>query len=1344
VRRAMHLHCARRLDASGQPDVRLAVASHYAEVAALLDVAAPRERAIAAHHFDHAAALARGTGNIESAAHFLTLARQLRPPDAWQREPAHTFSLDVSWHAVLCSLGRHAEADTVYAELVRRAGDPLQLVDPTCMQAQSLSSRQQYEASVQLGIALLGRLGIEVPAQAVAHAEAQLELDHFEVLARELPLERLVNAPHATAAVSATARLMSHLSVAAFFFHPETAFWLVLRCCRLWAERGFCEDMITPLAGTMLATIGLRDDYRTGWRAVQVAIETARQRAVGPAARRVYKVHGLIACHWFEPLEQAIPHARVAYDQLMKSGDFETACHACFISQTASLEVASHLDLAEKEIDAALQLAARTSNGHAADSFSSLRQFTRALRGDTDHFGSFCDAEFDETRHIEATRGNPTGAAVFRIYRAWSACLFFDTEALAVHVAAALPLKGHVTGFYPTVLLRVATCLSTLDRMAAWPAATRQGDPAFASLSETLTHHLGWLERRAADMPANFAHLLDWVEARRAACEQRHWDAACRFDVAMRRSGAAGRTLHHAMIVEQAGRFHLQGGLPSTGEHLLRKALAIYRRWGARGKALQLEQRFAFLGPTAPAAASTLRSSRSSPADIDRLAILRASQALSSETDLDRLVSQIVEVIAQLSGATGVCLLFRDDRTAGWAIVGGVRDGVPLPGLPQPTDAAAQLGLASSVVRYALRTLETEVIDDVCHDERFMHDPALAGARACSMLLMPVLSKGVVQAVLLLENRLALRFFTAEHLELLRVITSQLSISIENALLYRSLERRVADRTEALQRAAGQLMLRERALASSANGVIITDMTRPGMPIIYVNAMFEQITGYTADEALGRSASFLEGDDTDQPDARVLHDAIAAHRSCKVLLRNYRKDGSMFWNELSVAPVRDVDGLVTHFVDIQVDVTERIAAQESGRLRTERLNAVFDLSPDGFVLLDSEERVSIVNPAFERMTGLLAGDLLGLDRHAFEARLKELCGGIEAEVAVPPQFAETQPPAMWEGFDPTLPEAPSAGLARQGLLHLLKPQPRALLRRVRRGPVHVDERAGREGDRRSSARGPETVMYFRDMTRELEIDQMKSDFLSTAAHELRTPMTSIFGFTELLIRRRLSDAQREDLLGTIHRQAGTLINLINELLDLARIEARRGKDFRPKLQPLQPLVRGMLAGLMIQDDPRTVQVVMRTGPAWVNVDADKLSLALTNVVSNAYKYSVAGDITLTLVDRTREGRAEVGVRVTDQGIGMTAQQLSRLFERFFRADTSGRIPGTGLGTTIVKEVVELHGGQVEVDSKPGVGTAFTVWLPLHAAPSTEALTAMPVSPDLLRLDFGNAPSSRTR
>jgi signal transduction histidine kinase len=208
------------------------------------------------------------------------------------------------------------------------------------------------------------------------------------------------------------------------------------------------------------------------------------------------------------------------------------------------------------------------------------------------------------------------------------------------------------------------------------------------------------------------------------------------------------------------------------------------------------------------------------------------------------------------------------------------------------------------------------------------------------------------------------------------------------------------------------------------------------------------------------------------------------------------------------------------------------------------------------------------------------------------------------------------------------------------------------------------------------------------------------------------------------------------VLETVHRQSQLMINIVNELLDLARIEARRGSDFVLETVDLADLVRDVLHDFNPPQERAVPLLQTQATATTVSVDLNKMRQALTNVLSNAYKYSPGGgDVSVRLVGGPPAAAGlppTVGVEVRDAGIGMTAEQLARVSERFYRADASGSIPGTGLGMSIVKEITELLGGRLALASQPGEGTAVTLWLPTATAtaftPAPASLSATPAAP----------------
>ena len=434
-----------------------------------------------------------------------------------------------------------------------------------------------------------------------------------------------------------------------------------------------------------------------------------------------------------------------------------------------------------------------------------------------------------------------------------------------------------------------------------------------------------------------------------------------------------------------------------------------------------------------------------------------------------------------------------------------------------------------------------------------------------------------------------------------------------------------------------------------------------------------------------------------------------------------RKDGSTFPAELSLSRAYWSDR--TFVLVLLRDITERYAIQTELELyrldlerlvvqrtkelqdRSEQLNTIFALSPDGFVLFNRRLKVAFANRAFLHMLELESEQVLGLDENDFSALLARKClaqasfPGVAALRTTHKKQRQAQ-----QSSDASTHE-------QRQLFELAAPASRVIEVLIRM----------------SEAATVSQILYFRDVTHETEVDRMKSEFLSTAAHELRTPMASIYGYVELLRMREFDAPKRNQLLETVSRQSELMSSIINELLDLARIESRRGKDFVLEQVALQEVLAEVVAGYKPPAERLPPHLPSSQAPLWVQIDRKKLQQALLNILSNAYKYSPqGGTVQLRYCHAHTEGQGpQVGVQVQDQGIGMTPEQIQRVCERFYRADASGQIPGTGLGMSIVKEIVELSGGHLEIDSSLGQGTTVTLWLPVSEPP---ALAARPETP----------------
>jgi signal transduction histidine kinase len=243
------------------------------------------------------------------------------------------------------------------------------------------------------------------------------------------------------------------------------------------------------------------------------------------------------------------------------------------------------------------------------------------------------------------------------------------------------------------------------------------------------------------------------------------------------------------------------------------------------------------------------------------------------------------------------------------------------------------------------------------------------------------------------------------------------------------------------------------------------------------------------------------------------------------------------------------------------------------------------------------------------------------------------------------------------------------------------------------------------------------VTVLRDVTREAELDRMKTIFLGSVSHELRTPISAIKGFVDLLSdleAESLSDTGRE-YLGIVSANIRRLLSLANDLIDLSRIEVGEIALYREWTE-LEPLVEGAVDTVRQEYEKRglDLQVQIETGLPLLFLDRHRITQVLLNLLTNAYKYTVEGGGSLRVSQTDHTVQIEIG----DTGVGMTGKEQAHLFERFFRSnhEVVQKAGGSGLGLTIAKSMVELHGGKISVQSEYNVGTTFTVSLPLEEVP----------------------------
>lgn len=387
-------------------------------------------------------------------------------------------------------------------------------------------------------------------------------------------------------------------------------------------------------------------------------------------------------------------------------------------------------------------------------------------------------------------------------------------------------------------------------------------------------------------------------------------------------------------------------------------------------------------------------------------------------------------------------------------------------------------------------------------------------------------------------------------------------------------------------------------------------------------------------------------------------------------------------------------------VELNKQISERLLAEEKIKeysedlekkveKRTEELNQAFKMSEEsrdridailksvaeGLIVTDLRNRVILMNSVAENFLGIRFSDAVGrpIDSVVKEKILPEIVKNTLSKKTIGSQF----------DFE--------------------------LLNGDSKHPSIMQAVTSVIYDKERKKSGVVTIIH--DVTHERDVDRMKTEFLSTAAHELRTPLTSIQGFSEILMTKEgLSEEEKEKFLYYINKQSKGLAKIIRDMLDLSRIEDRRGLVINKTKCDIKKIIKEVISSFEEQSQIHKFKANFPEKSVELHVDKEKIEQILKNLIGNSVKYSPkGGDIKINV---EIDGDC-CKFLVKDQGIGMTSEQVEKVFDKFFRADASDTAPaGTGLGMTIVKYLVEAHNGKIWVESKKGKGTEVAFTIPL--------------------------------
>ena len=724
---------------------------------------------------------AKGSTAYASALQYFVAGQALLTDEAWERDHDLIFQLALQRAECEFLTGELTVAAERLEILRSRATDTVELAMATCLGIDVYMTLGQMDLAIATGLDYLRHVAIDWP---VHPTEEQVKTEYqriwSQLAGREI--EEVIDFPLMSDPASiATLDVLTKMVPPALFTDRNLFALVSCRGSSLSIERGSSD-------GSCLIYVWFSDiaghrfgDYQDAFRFAQLGYELVEKRGLKRFQASTYVSFAGMIMPWMKRLADCRNVQERAFEIASRNGDLTYAVYAR-VGLITQLTVAGEpLHAVQSEAEKGLDFARKAKFAFGIDTINRVLGFIRTLRGSTTHFGSFDHAGFDEKAFDRHLDHHPPMNQFWHWVRKLQVHFLVGDFASAIEASLkARPLLWAS----PTFEIADYELYSALSRAALWDSAS--SDQRREHL-EALSGHYQRLATWAESCPENFQDRATLVAAEIARIEGRSLAAIELYEQSIRSARGNGFVHNEALAHEVAAQFYAARGFETFADAYLRNARNCYDRWGAQGKVKQLDERYPRLreGRT-PAPSSTI----SAPfGQLDVEAVVRASQAISSEMVLPRLIEKLLRIAVEHAGAErGLLILIRggdrggEPRIEAEAITGpGKVEVVVRHAAVRPSD------LLQSALHYVIRTRERVLLDDASSDELYSKDDYVRRKHSRSVLCLPIIKQTKLVGALYLENALTPSAFTPDRVTVLQLLASQAAISLENVGLFSDL-----------------------------------------------------------------------------------------------------------------------------------------------------------------------------------------------------------------------------------------------------------------------------------------------------------------------------------------------------------------------------------------------------------------------------------------------------------------------------------------------------------------------------------------------------------------------------
>lgn len=752
---------------------------------------------------------AKNSAAYEAASKYFETALSLLPENQWEADYENSFNLSMNLAECEHINRNFRRAEQLFDEMNTNARDSLDKARICNLKVMMIASLGRHEEAVRLGIEGLGNFGIKIsnnPGKITIAAKAL----KIKFLLSRHKIESIEDLP--VVSDEKTLLLMNYLMslvTTSYYYKTDLVILLAMKMFELTLKKGLSRYSAYACVVYGSVAGGGLGDYETGYRLGRLALRLNKKFKNAELNSKLSLLFGSLIAVWKEPLDQSIDYIKEAINYSIENGDVNFAIFSMQAIIISMIPRGVNLDLIYREYASHINYIMELQDPGAVNYLISVRQFVQALKGETSALWSMDDKNFSEQTHISNMEKDGIPIILQRHYLIKTRLLYFSEkyrEAIITSEKSARLLNYS--------LGQIVIPEHYLYRALAMAAAAEKMNPVGRVIIRLKLKRILKMFRKWADLnPATFLDKEFLIKAELASLKKDYRKALSIYEEAYSASMNSGFTHCAAIACERASTLCTRLGLKQPSYAYISEAAALYKAWGAAGKikqmGLAISNENSGLEQTRNlntySTSSVTGSGISVSEQLDLSTVMKSSLAISKEIQLEKLLSRMIMILIENAGAEKGVILLKKNESLHIEAVGFSDGSVSVlksiavdPDQDKNTSSEAEV-LPLSLIHYVYRTGDSVVTADLSGESMFKDDPHVLTGRIKSALCIPVYKSNQLMGLLYLENNLVTGAFTPERVEMMKLLSSQIAISIDNANLYSNMEEMVEDRTARLK-----------------------------------------------------------------------------------------------------------------------------------------------------------------------------------------------------------------------------------------------------------------------------------------------------------------------------------------------------------------------------------------------------------------------------------------------------------------------------------------------------------------------------------------------------------------